>query len=64
MKYWKSSFKKKKKKKKIGDAVANEHLGKCVKVCLTDIWVTESQSVMETRSGEYGFLIFSSIHEK
>ena len=27
--------------------IANEYLGKCVKVCLTNIWVTESQSIME-----------------
>ena len=38
-----------------GDAVANEHLGKCVKVCLTDIWVTKSQSNMETQACKYGF---------
>ena len=25
------------------DAIANEHLGKGVKVCMTDIWVTKSQ---------------------
>ena len=32
----------------LGDMVANEHLTKCAKVCLTDIWVAESQSDMET----------------
>ena len=29
--------------KNVCGTVANEHLGKCVKVCLTDIQVTESQ---------------------
>ena len=29
--------------KKLGDAVTNEHLDTCVKVCLTDIQVTKSQ---------------------
>ena len=43
--------------KNLGDVVVNEHLGKCVKVCLTDILVTESQNIMETQSGKYGFLI-------
>ena len=43
--------------KNLSDMVANEHLGKCVKVCLTDIQVSESQSIMETRSGKYGFLL-------
>ena len=42
--------------KYFGDVVAKECLGKCVKVCLSDIQVTESQCIMETRSGEYGFL--------
>ena len=50
--------------KNLGDMVANEHLGKCVKVCLTDIWVTKSQRDMETWACKYGFLNFSSIHEK
>ena len=45
--------------KNLGDMVANDCLGKCVKVCLTDIWVTESQSIMETQSGEYDFHNFS-----
>ena len=48
----------------LGDVVANEHLSKCVKVCLTDILVTKSQSNMETWDCKYGFLNFSSIHEK
>ena len=38
----------KKWSQKLGDVVVNEHLGKCVKVCMTDIWVTKSQSNMET----------------
>ena len=50
--------------KNLGDVVANEHLGKCVKVCLTNIQVTESQSIMETWSGEHDFLNTSSIQEK
>ena len=50
--------------KNLGDVVANEYLGKHVKVCLTNIWVTENQSVMETWSGEYGFLNSSLKFEK
>ena len=50
--------------KNLGDVVANEHLGKCVKVCLTDIQVSKSQNIMETRSGEYGFLNCSLQFEK
>ena len=50
--------------KKLGDVVAYEHLGKCVKVCLTNIQVAESQSGMETRSGEYDFLNSSLKFEK
>ena len=49
--------------KNLGDVVPNEHLGKCVKVCLTNIHVTKSQSNMETQDCKYGFLNFSSIHE-
>ena len=41
--------------KNLGDAVANEHLGKCVKCALTDIQAAESQIVMEPRSGKHGF---------
>ena len=29
----------KQSQKNLGNMVANEHLGKCVKVCLTNIWV-------------------------
>ena len=50
--------------KNLGDMVANKNLGKCVKVSLTDIWVTESQNVMKTQSGGYGFLNFSLKLEK
>ena len=48
----------------LGNAVANEHLGKCVKHVLTDIQVAGSQIVMETRSGKHGFLNFSLRFEK
>ena len=30
-------------KKNLGDTVTNEHLGKCVRMCLTHIQVTKSQ---------------------
>ena len=43
----------------LGDALANEHLGTCVKCVLTDTWVAGSQIMMETRSGKYNFLNFS-----
>ena len=33
----------------LGDMVINQCLDNCVKVCLTDILVTKSQSDMETR---------------
>ena len=42
--------------KNLDDAVTNEHLGKCVKVCLTNIQVTKSQSNMETWACKYGIL--------
>ena len=38
----------------LGDMVTNEHLGKCVKMCVTDIWVAGNQSNMETHSCKYG----------
>ena len=50
--------------KNLGDAVANEHLGKCVRMCLTYIWVTKSQIEMEKQTCKYGFLNCSSIQEK
>ena len=50
--------------KNLGDAVANKDLDKCARMCLTDIWVTKIQSDMETWACKYGFLNFSSIHEK
>ena len=37
----------------LGDAVINQYEDNCVKMCLTDIWVTESQSDMETHQGKY-----------
>ena len=48
----------------LADVVTNEHLGKCVKCVLTNIWVAGSQIVMETRSGKHGFLKFSLKFEK
>ena len=36
----------------LGDAVANKHLGKCVKCVLTDIQGNKSKSIMETQSGK------------
>ena len=36
--------------KNLGDAVANKHLGKCVKVCLTNIQVTKSQKHYEDKT--------------
>ena len=50
--------------KSLGDAVANEHLGKYDIVCMTDIWVAESQNLMETRQCKYCFLNFSSVNER
>ena len=41
--------------------VANEHLGQCVKVCLTDIWVTKSQNNMEDQTGKMCNVFVSSI---
>ena len=43
---------------------ANEHLEKCVKVCLTNIWIMKRQNDMETQACKYGFLNSSSIHEE
>ena len=43
--------------KKLGDVVTNEHLGKCVRTCLADIWVAESQSGMEKPEGKMCFII-------
>ena len=40
-----------------GDAIANKHLGKCVKVCMTDIWVAENQNMMEKPEGKMCFII-------
>ena len=31
------------------DIVTNEHLMKCIKVCLIDIWFAKCQNSMETR---------------
>ena len=45
---WKGSL------KSVGDTVTNEHLGKCVKMCVTDIWVAGNQSNMETCACKYG----------
>ena len=39
--------------------VVNEHLGKCVKVCLIDIQVTKSQSDMEKDNGRMFFIILT-----
>ena len=50
--------------KNLGDVVANKHLDKRPRMCLTDIRVTKSQSDMETQACKYHFLNFSSIHEK
>ena len=33
----------------LGDMLINKHQDNCVKVCLTDIWVTKRKSDMETR---------------
>ena len=41
------------------DSVANQHLGKCVKCDLTDIWVAKGQIVMEPKPGKHGFLNYS-----
>ena len=43
--------------KNLGDVVANEHLGKYVKVCLTNIQVTESQRFMRQDLVSMVFLI-------
>ena len=40
--------------KDLGDTVTNECLGKCVKMCVTYIWVAANQSDMETHSCKYG----------
>ena len=37
--------------------VANEHLVKCIKVCLRDIGFSKNQNNMETGQGEYCLLI-------
>ena len=34
--------------------VTNEHLGKCVRMCLTNIQIAGNQSNMETHSCKYG----------
>ena len=39
--------------------VANEHLGKCIKVCLTDIWVTKGQSNVKKKEGKTCLVICS-----
>ena len=43
--------------KNLGDMVTNEHLGNCVKTCVTNILVAGNQSNMETHSCKYGSLI-------
>ena len=47
--------------KNFSSAVANQHLGKCVKCALTNIWAAKSQIVMVPRSGKHGF-VNSSLH--
>ena len=42
--------------KKLGDAVANEHLGKCARTCLTNIWVAGSQNGMKKPEGKTCFI--------
>ena len=37
----------------VGDAVINQHQENCIKLCLTDIQVTKSQSGMETQQSTY-----------
>ena len=41
----------------LGDGLANEHLGKCVRTCFTDIQVAGSQSDMEKPEGKTCFII-------
>ena len=43
--------------------VANECLGKCVKVCLTDIRATKSQSIMEEDNGRMCFYYLDQLFE-
>ena len=50
--------------KNLGDAVASEHLDKCVRMCLTDIGVTKNQNDMEKRQCKYCCFNLSSIYEK
>ena len=38
----------------LGDVVTKEYLGKCVKMCVTDIQVAGSQNDMETHACKYG----------
>ena len=47
--------------KNLGDVVTNECLGKCVRMCLTDIQVAESQSIMEKPEGKMCFIISCQI---
>ena len=44
----------KQSKENFDDMVANECQDKCVRMCLIDIQVTKSQSIMETQSGNHG----------
>ena len=43
--------------KYLSEAVTNQHLGKCTKVCSTDIQVAESQNDMEKPEGKMCFII-------
>ena len=43
------STQKRQSHKYLGDVVINQHQDNCVKVCLTNIQVTKSQSNMETQ---------------
>ena len=54
---------KRQSQKNLGDAVINLHLGHCVRICLTDIWVTKSQNDMETRASKYSVINLSFIYE-
>ena len=42
----------------LGDVVTNECLGKCVKMCVTDIWVAGIQSNIAPHACKYGSSIY------
>ena len=43
--------------KMLDDVAANEHLGKCARMCLTNIQVAGSQNGMEKPEGKMCFII-------